>query len=266
MRAHRNPAIFTALLLPFLLARTSFGDKLTLDERVEVVRGLMAEYATVKAYLPRSKKPLVFESSGTYDKDKWQAAGKELGPAARVGDLIQITKVTIESDRILLEINGGMKGKTKWYEHIEVGMGSRTTPLGNQNTNAPGGTNIAVVFPKEVPPLEATAVKKMLAPILDFEKHSATEQYVENLPAPIQQAIKDKKALEGMDREQVLLAMGKPHSKTRETKDGIDLEDWIYGQPPGRITFVTFSGSKVTKVKEAYAGLGGTVAEPLPPR
>jgi hypothetical protein len=36
--------------------------------------------------------------------------------------------------------------------------------------------------------------------------------------------------------------------------------------PPGKITFVTFAGSKVIQVKDTYAGLGGSVAEPLPPR
>jgi hypothetical protein len=64
-----------------------------------------------------------------------------------------------------------------------------------------------------------------------------------------------------MDRDQVLMALGRPTHKSRETKDGIDYEDWIYGTPPGRVTFVTFSGPKVVKVKETYAGLGGSVAE-----
>ena len=72
--------------------------------------------------------------------------------------------------------------------------------------------------------------------------------------------------IEGMDKEQVMLAVGRPRNKQRETKDGVELEDWIYGQPPGKITFVTFSGNKVIKVKDAYAGLGGSTAEPLPPR
>jgi hypothetical protein len=48
--------------------------------------------------------------------------------------------------------------------------------------------------------------------------------------------------------------------------DGEELEDWIYGLPPGRITFVTFNGNKVKKVKESYAGLGGSTAEPLKPQ
>src|ERR1017187_3637323 len=78
------------------------GDKLSFDDRVEIVRGLMAEYATLKAYLPQSKKPLAFESTGKYDAKEWEESGKKLGPAARTGDLIQITKVTLEHDRILL--------------------------------------------------------------------------------------------------------------------------------------------------------------------
>jgi hypothetical protein len=88
---------------------------------------------------------------------------------------------------------------------------------------------------------------------------------VETLPAPIQKAIKENRALEGMDKEQVLLALGRPRHKTREVKDGVELEDWIYGTPPGKITFVTFQGSKAVRVKETYAGLGGEVVPPPPP-
>ena len=75
----------------------------------------------------------------------------------------------------------------------------------------------------------------------------------------MQQAIKEKRALVGMNHEQVLMAMGRPANKSRETKDGLELEDWVYGAAPGKITFVTFNGDKVIKVKEAYAGLGTQV-------
>ena len=52
----------------------------------------------------------------------------------------------------------------------------------------------------------------------------------------------------GMDRDQVLLAIGKPRHKERNVSDdGTEIEDWIYGDPPGKITFVTFAGSKVTR-------------------
>jgi hypothetical protein len=240
--------------------------KLTDEDRVEILRGMMAEYATVKAYLPRSPKPLPFDSAGTWDKQVWADAGQKYGPSARVGDQIQVTRVIIEGDKIVFELNGGLKGKGHWYDHVQVGMGGSTQPVSTQqNTSAPGGTSIALVFNKPVPALKASEIKKMFAPVLDFEKQTATENYVEKLPEPIQKAIKEQKAIEGMDRDQVLLALGKPRHKERSvTKDGDETEDWIYGEPPGKIVFITFANSKVTQVKEAYANLGGsTVPRPV---
>ncbi len=235
--------------------------KLTADRRIELLRGLTAEYATIKGLLPRSKKALEFNADGTYDQAKWKAAEKELGLAGHVGDLIQVTRIEIDKDRIVLQLGGGAKAKTKWYEHIEVGMGNRTAPIGQGDANAPGGTTVALMFGEAIGETNSAEVKKLLLPILDFEKQSVTENYVETLPEPIKQAIHAKKAVEGMDRDQVLLALGRPLHKSRETKDGAELEDWIFGEPPGRVTFVTFGGNKVVKVKETYAGLGGTVAQ-----
>jgi hypothetical protein len=255
------------VLLPGLLLADQ-DKKLTFEQRVEIVRGLTAEYATVKSFMPRSKKALPFDATtGTFDKKQWEEQGKELGPAARAGDLIQITKVTIEDDKILFEINGGAKGKRKWYQNIEVGTGNRTSPISqNSNTTAPGGTLLSLEFKKNVPALQAAEIKKILSPVLDFEKRTATEQAVDTFPPEIKAAVKENRAIEGMDRDQVIMALGKPRTKTRETKDGVDLEDWIYGLPPGKITFVTFEGSKVVRVKETYAGLGGQTLPPLPPR
>jgi hypothetical protein len=253
------------LVLVGMAAAVASAEKLALEDKIEISRGMTAEYATAKIQLPRSKKALEFEEGGKYDKSVWADAQKQYGPAARSGDLIQITKVEIEKDRIVLEINNGMKRGGHWYDHLEVGMGGNTRPVSQQQgTNAPGGTTIALVFPDGVRPIKAAEIKKILAPILDFEKHSATEQYVETLPPEIKAAVASKKAIEGMDREQVLLAMGRPVRKTRETKDGVDLEDWIYGQPPGKMTFVTFQGQKVSKVKDVYAGLGGSTMDSAP--
>ena len=101
----------------------------------------------------------------------------------------------------------------------------------------------------------------MLKPVLDFDKHTVTENYMDTLPPEIKQAVKEKRAIEGMDRDQVLLALGRPIRKSRENKDGEEVEDWIYGEPPGRIMFVTFAANKVVHIKETYAGLGGSIAE-----
>jgi len=135
-------------------------DKLTFDERVELVRGLMAEYVTLKSPLPRSKKPLPFSADGTFDKKMWEAATQEFGPAARLGDLVQISKVTLEESKIILEINGGLKSGKKWYDHIELGMGSQQNPVSQREITAKTGTTIEVIFAKPLSGLTSTDVKK----------------------------------------------------------------------------------------------------------
>ncbi len=245
------------------------GSKLTFEDRVELTRGLTAEYATAKVLLPRSKQALEFDASGGYDKAKWAQIARTEGPAARTGDMLQVTKIDIGSDRIELQINGGYNGGRKWYRNVRVagGMGGPSSnpmpvPVGGGDSNAPGGTSLVILFHKPLEPIKSAEIKKMLAPLMEFEKHTVTELYVENLPPETQKAIREKRAVVGMDREQVLLAMGRPAHKSRETKDGIEEEDWVYGQAPGKFTFVTFNGDKVIKVKESYAGLGSEVSEP----
>jgi hypothetical protein len=261
-----------AVLASGVIALTSIGsvwaaEKLTMDDRIEIIRGLSAEYAKVKILLPRSKKDLVFDASkGSYDKRGWADIAKESGPAARTGDTVQITKVDIGADRIVLQINGGFKGGRKWYDGVSIGAGPSSAPsqvpMGNNDSNAPGGTSIVLEFHKPLEPIKATEIKKLLSPVLDFDQHTATELYSESMPPAIQAAVKDKRVVEGMTHEQVLMAMGRPREHSRETKDGLELEDWVYGVPPGKITFVTFTGDKVIRVKEEYAGLGTIARDP----
>lgn len=233
---------------------------------MEIERGLTAEFATTRVQLPRSKKPLVFHSNGQYDRNAWDDDARTNGTAARLGDKIQITRVIIEQKKILLQVNGGTKSG-HWYDHVEVGMNNTMSPVSrNQNVGPANGSNIALVFPDSVPPLKAADIRRMLSPVFDFEKHSASDQYVEKLPEPIKKAIKQQKAIDGMDRDQVLLALGRPQNKSRETTpDGDDIEDWVYGEPPGKVTFVKFSEGKVVKVEESYANVGGSTSPPLPP-
>ncbi|MBI2689611.1 MAG: hypothetical protein HYX27_25155 [Acidobacteria bacterium] len=251
------------LLLP---AAAAFAreKKLTADDRMALLRGLTAEYAKAKVLIPRSKKSLPIAPTGKWDTEAWEKANVEFGPAARVGEMVQITKVRVEDDRVELELNHGLKTGPKWYERVEVGMGTSTTPISGRDNVAKAGTNIAIVFPKNIEALDVPEVKKMLGQVLDFEMRSVTETYMEKLPEPVRKAIEQKRVIEGMDREQVRLAVGQPVRKERRVVDGDELEDWMYGRPPGKLTFVTFTGSKVTKVKDMYAGLGGSTAPELP--
>jgi len=194
------------------------------DQHVELIRGLTAEYATAKNGLPQAKKPLDFNADGTWDVLEWSNSARLVGVAARVGDLVQVTRVGIGKDTLLLEINGGLRGKRSFWDHVQMGgnVGISGGPVNGPPTNAPAGTAILLHFKGTIGDVTSSEVKKILTPMLDFEKHSATENYMDTLPPEIQEAVKAKKAIEGMDRDQVLLALGRPLRKTRETKDGVE--------------------------------------------
>ena len=263
-----------ALAAVALLAVPAFAgssQRISDDDKIDILRGIEAEYAKAKVPIPRSKKALPYNSNGSFDPHMWMKVAQEYGPAARTGDLVQVTKITFEADRIVLQLNHGFRGGRHWYDNVQVGMGDPMgmpmpepgTPVSGGGP-APGGTTIAILFHDKLPPVNSEDLKKTLSTILDFDPHSATKDYVSALPAPVKTAIQEKKAITGMDRDQVLLALGKPRTKDRQTIDGVDYEDWIYGEPPGKVTFVTFAGSKVVKVKEEYAAVGGSTVPNLP--
>jgi hypothetical protein len=249
----------------FLIVHSLPAADLTDQERIELLRGLDAEFATVKDYLPRSRKPLDFNINGNYNRDEWAQIGKQNGPAARVGDQIQITKVSIEKDRLIFEINGGIRSGGHWYDHVQGGMGGVNQPVyqGGGNSNASSGTYIQLLFHGPVTAMKSSEIKEILSPVLKFDQRSAAEIYSQQLKPETQKAISEKKAKVGMNRDEVFLALGRPERKLRETNEGVDTEDWIFGRPPGKMVFVTFDGNKVIKVKETYAGLGAEAAAPL---
>ena len=104
--------------------------KLSLDQRVELIRGLSSEYATAKIILPRSRKALPFEENGTWDQKKWEEAVRKEGPAARPGDVVQVTKVDVDDDAITLQLNDGLKKKGSWRDRIQISLGGVTHRTG----------------------------------------------------------------------------------------------------------------------------------------
>lgn len=256
--------VLTVVCLLAFAMKALPAEKLTQEQRLELIRGLSAEWATCKVALPKSKDALVIDRGGNYDKSQWTAAGRANGAAARLGDLVQITKITIDDDQIKVDINGGVKPKRNWRDHVQVGVGGIGTPPPPSANQSPLGVTMIVKFPKSEPPQDSKEVKKLLSQVLDFEKHTATEAYIDKLPPEQKKAIEEKRVIEGMDRDAVIMAVGKPGKKYRETKDGNDIEEWIYGAPPGKVTFITLQENKVVKIRELYGHLGGSTV-PTPP-
>src|ERR1051325_10305549 len=121
------------VLAAFLAVTSLHGDtkKLSLDQRIELVRGLSSEYATAKIMLPRARKALPFEENGTWDQKKWGDALSKDGTAVRAGDMVQVTKVDVDDDAITLQLNDGLKKKGSWRDKVQISVGGATTGPSN---------------------------------------------------------------------------------------------------------------------------------------
>jgi hypothetical protein len=221
------------------------------DAHIELIRGLSSEIAVTKVPLPRGKHGVSVDSSGKLDQAKADTELRYNGTAIGPGMPVEITKITFKNKELLFEINHGGKSGKKWYQHIEIGMGGATQPIAPANQPVlANGSYISLQAPGPVDKLTVPQVKKLLATVLDFERHSPTVLYSPALPPKFNDAIKKHEVLIGMDHDAVLSSKGPPDRKVREAHDdGSEQEDWIYGLPP-HVLFVTFDGDTVVKVHQ----------------
>jgi hypothetical protein len=220
--------------------------------RIEIIRYVSGEFAKAVKPLPGGRNGFKYPvSKKLVEKDLNDALRKQ-GTAVNPGDTIQITSLEFRAKEIVFQINGGGKKHFHLREHLQIGIGTAATPTAVSNPNEGTGATLVLDYGRSVPDMSADDLMHDLEPFFDFSKrHSAAVNWVETLPPQFKQAIEDHIAVAGMDHDMVLAAMGRPGHKVRErTEAGDETEDWIYGTPPARTVFVTFSGDKVIRVKQ----------------
>jgi hypothetical protein len=238
------------LSLTFALASSVFPkDQSQRDAHIQLIRGLLREIAVCKVPLPRGKKGVRVDSKGKLDKADADSQLSANGMAIKPGMPAEITKITFKPDDIVFEINGGGKKGSKWYQHIEIGIGGPTAPISQAPPPMTYGSWVTLVFPGKVPKLSVDQVKQALVNVLDFSRHSPTVLYSPEVPPKFKEAIKNHQVIVGMDRDSVLSSKGPPDRRVREVREGVEQEDWIYGLPP-HVLFVTFDGDSVVKVQQ----------------
>jgi hypothetical protein len=225
--------------------------------KMQLIRVMDAEFVHVRKYFPVGDKSMVIGIDGSVkpgDAQLYRMA-QTYGAAARIGDRVQITNIVFHEKSIYLEINGGPKKKTKWYQHIQIsGMGGSTGGV-DPNQAQPTGAALTLEFKKHVPEMTGPELKELLMPVLDFSVKTAAEVFVDTLPPKIREAVKRHEVLVGMNHDMVVMAKDRPPQKVREKDDkGKEYEEWIYGAPPQDVVFVRFVGDEVTQVKTAKVG------------
>ncbi|HYL65012.1 MAG TPA: hypothetical protein VE077_20545 [Candidatus Methylomirabilis sp.] len=233
----------------------------TLQEssKLELIRFVSGEFARATKSLPAGKDGFTLYVGKPLQSEFLERALATHGAAVNSGDQVQITKLDFRSQEIIVDLNGGGRGKKRLRDRIHIEMGgipTMQTTTEQEQTGPPGiqpgmGSTLYLEFNNAVPDLGPNDLKQILSPFLDFSGRSASVQWIDTLPPETKKAIQERRPLVGMDREEVVAAMGKPDHKVRERDaQGNDIEDWIYGQPPSKTIFVRFSGDHVTRIKQ----------------
>jgi hypothetical protein len=244
------------------------ADQLTAASRMAILRGLIAEYCTVRVGLPLGEKGIILNQEGQIDQTSLTREISQNGTAVKQDTLAQITAMAFREKEILFEINGGGKKKVKWTDRIEIGMGNRTTPITAADSKQPVGSFVTLKFDSKLPDLTVDELKSMLNSVLDFTPVNPLQGVNIPVPPEYKEAVEAKRAEVGMSADVVRLSMGAPDQKVRETKDGVEQEDWIYGKPPLKVIFITLEDDIVVNVQEMQGGISGSVQDypKQPPR
>src|SRR5437016_3457997 len=212
------PLIFIAVSLVFL--QSAVADKappISRQTKLQVIRLLDNEFAWTRKPLPMGDRALTIKQNGemTPGDTELKRLVMTRGMAAKPGERVQITNVTFKGNDIVLEINNGSKKKTKWYQHIQIGIGGASTP-DNTTDERLKGSYLALEFKDYIPEVNLEQLKTMMAPVFDFSVKSAAQAYVDTLPANVRKAIEDHQALVGMNKEMVTESMGRPPQRIRD--------------------------------------------------
>jgi hypothetical protein len=239
---------------------TSKNAPLQESSKLSLIRFVSGEFAKAVKALPAGKQGFIVYVGKPLNTELLDRAVATHGAAVNTGDNVQITKLEFRGHQIVVDLNGGGRGKHHWRDHLQIGIGggyptmrSTSTQEGGPPGLQPGtGSTIFLEWNKSVPDMTPADLKQLLSPFLNFEKErSASVHWVDTLPPEMKKAIQERRPVVGMDREELIAAMGKPDHKVRERdSEGNDIEDWIYGQPPSKTVFVRFTGDHVTSIKQ----------------
>jgi hypothetical protein len=221
------------------------------DSKFEILRTVMADQASARIAMPFGTNGVDVSEAGEVDKQKVEADIKKNGQSIEVGKVVTVTEISFADKQIEIELDGGGKNKKSFLDRLEVGVGTQTRPVSNDDPKKAKGSKVVLKFADKIPPdLTPDQLKQLLSPVLDFEKRNFLKTGIDALPPEFQEAVKIKEARIGMDRSTVIMALGRPDKKVREKVDGIESEDWIYFQRGLRAQFVTFENDVVVRIRQ----------------
>src|SRR5438034_4135407 len=190
---------------PSKIASPSKNTTLQENSKLALIRYVSGEFAKAVKALPAGKEGFHVTVGKPPEMEMLDRAVATHGPAVNTGDNVQITRLEFRDHQIIVDVNGGGRGKRHWRDHIQIGMGGgypTVQPASTQDQGPPGmqpgmGSTIFLDFNKPVPDLTPDELKQLLTPFLNFSKErSAAVQWFDTLPPEMKKAIQDRRRSE----------------------------------------------------------------------
>src|SRR5258708_3044311 len=153
----------------------------TLQEtsKLTLIRFVSGEFAKAVKPVPAGKEGFHVTVGKPLQTETLDRAVATHGPAINSGDSVQITKLEFRDRQIVVDVNGGGRGRKHWRDHIQIGFGgaiptTRTTQTNpGQQKGPPGqqpgvGSTIFLEFTQTVPALTPQELNHILSPLFYF--------------------------------------------------------------------------------------------------
>src|SRR5712675_1860110 len=93
------------------------------DSKLELIRYVSGEFAKAAKALPAGKEGFLQYVEKPLNQDLLDRAVATHGAAVHAGEQVQITKLEFRDHTIVVDVNGGGRGKRRFLDHVQIGMG-----------------------------------------------------------------------------------------------------------------------------------------------
>ena len=203
------------------------------ESRMMILRSVDGEFARMLTPLPGGKKGFHFRAGEPIDQNALRKAIQSSGAALNTGDNVQITKLEFQGKEILVDLNGGGRKQGSWQDHVQM-QDRPSDPAGadHQPDDEDGRRRAGAFRQKDrgdvLPGFRPHAAGHDAGPSEAVSERgagfleAAVGSGAMDRDAAAQDAgsHREKRAEVGMDRDEVLAAMGRPDRKVREQEAG----------------------------------------------
>src|SRR5882757_2679809 len=108
------------------------------NSKLALIRYVSGEFAKAIKPLPAGKEGFHVSVGKPLETEMLDRAVATHGSAVSTGDNVQITKLEFRDHQIIVDLNGGGRGKRRWRDHIQFGMGGGYPPMQTTSTQDQG--------------------------------------------------------------------------------------------------------------------------------